>query len=99
MALASRGVFYRRKFFCGEPLLPVDALGVAHHDFAYVAGARDVVLERLMYGSRKIVWQTHLAAPARLTGAVDVTGAGLDALCLSATGARGPMAIVLDRDG
>lgn len=82
-----------------DPLIPVDALGVAHHDFAHVVGEREVVLERVMYGSRKIVWQTTLAGHPRLTGAMDVTGNGFDALCVSATGADGPVAIVLDRDG
>jgi signal transduction histidine kinase len=82
-----------------ELLLPVDALGVAHHDFAYVSRGHDVVLERLMYGSRRRVWQTTLTTPVRLTGALDVTGNGLDALCLSSTGGPEPVAIVLDRDG
>ena len=80
-------------------LLPVDALGVAHHDFAYVLRAHDVVLERLMYGSKKRVWQTTLSAPVRLTGVLDVTGNGLDALCLTSTAGLEPVAYVLDRDG
>ncbi len=80
-------------------LLPVDALGVAHHDFAYVLRAHDVVLERLMYGAKKRVWQTTLSTPVRLTGVLDVTGNGLDALCLTSTGGAEPVAFVLDRAG
>ena len=79
-------------------LVPVDALGIAQHDFAFTDG-RHVLLARFMDHDLKTVWQTNFPHEIALTGALDLTGDGIDEVCLAAADSTGAEAFALDANG
>lgn len=63
--------------------IPVDALAVAQHDFAF-GDRQHVLLGRLTGGKVQVVWQNnYFTQSATPTSAVDVDGDGTEELCLT----------------
>lgn len=79
-------------------LAVVDALGIAHHDFAFTDG-RHVLLDRFMGHDLKTVWQTNFPHDIALTGAMDLTGDGIDEVCLRTADSTAASAVALDASG
>jgi signal transduction histidine kinase len=78
--------------------LPVRLLGDSQDDFAR-SDERHLFVERIEDGDVRPIWRADFQRDVRFTGAMDLTGDGLDELCLSATDPADAQAIILDRQG
>ena len=79
--------------------IPVDALAVAQHDFAF-GDTHHVLLARLFDGQLKAVWQSnYFTQEVTPSAAVDVNGDGAEELCLFAGDSTAAFAWALGADG